>query len=375
MEPRILSIDTSCDETSAAVTEGLRILSNVIWSQASLHAKFGGVMPSLAKRQHQEHIDWVIKKTLGTRDLALDIDAIAVTVGPGLAIALEVGIIKAKELARKYNKPLIAVNHLEGHILSSLATPKISKSEFLISKQFSNSKIQISNDKMITFPAFGLVISGGNTEIVRINEIGSYTTFAKTKDDALGEALDKGARMLGLGYPGGAFLEKLAREGQNDKFSLPIPLAGREDEYFFSYSGLKTAMFKLVEQEKVKGLSKSVIKNLAYTYQDVAFKHIIRVTKKIISDQNKGNKINDLFIGGGVAANVEIRKRLRILAKELNLQVHFPYSKKLYGDNAVMIGIVANFKYKRNEIISISELDAIERDPRLKLDPNFNWNR
>ena len=190
---KILAIDTSCDETAAAVTQDTKILSNVIWSQASAHAKFGGVMPSLAQRMHEERIDWVIQKALGKnyKDLK-GIDAIAVTVGPGLSIALGVGIDRAKKLAIKYDKKLIAVNHLEGHILSSL----------------------VNKSSSIKFPALGLVVSGGNTILVKINKISSYETLAQTTDDALGEALDKGARMLGLGYPGGAILEKFARGGK-----------------------------------------------------------------------------------------------------------------------------------------------------------------
>src|SRR3989344_8005727 len=170
---KILSIDTSCDETAAAVVEGTRVLSNVIWSQASMHAKFGGIYPSLAKRQHEERIDFIINKALGTRHKALvGIDAVAVTIGPGLAIALEVGIAKAKELAKKYNKPLIAVNHVEGHALSVLAHSR-------------NSKSQIQNPK---FPVLAFVASGGTTQLILVKEIGVYEIIAQTSDDALGEA-------------------------------------------------------------------------------------------------------------------------------------------------------------------------------------------
>ena len=204
----ILSIDTSCDETAVAVTHNTEILSNIVWSQASLHSSFGGVMPSLAQRQHEERIDWVIQKALGTRDLALDIDAIAVTIGNGLGIALGVGINKAKELAIKYKKPLIPVSHTEAHLLSSFAKPST-----------------ISHQPLdISFPAFGLVLSGGTTVLALIKNVGVYKILAETSDDALGEALDKGARLLGLGYPGGAILEKFAREGNSKKYKLPLPL-------------------------------------------------------------------------------------------------------------------------------------------------------
>ncbi len=335
---KILSIDTSCDETAVSVTEDTKILSNIIWSQASAHAKFGGVMPSLAQRMHEERIGWVIKKALGKFDIARDIDVVAVTIGPGLSIALGVGINKAKELAKKYNKKLIAVNHLEGHTLSSFANRKVD----------------------LKFPSIGLVVSGGNTILVKINKIGTYETLAQTTDDALGEALDKGARMLGLGYPGGAILEKMARLGNSKVYKLPIPIAGQEKRKIFTYSGLKTALSRLVESEKP--LTKEKIYNLAATFQDAAFEHLIRVIKFII--RNSEFQVEDFLVGGGVAANVQLRTRLRRLGNEFNIKIHFPYSNKLYGDNAAMIGVAAFFKADRKEFISAVNID---RDPRLKI--------
>jgi N6-L-threonylcarbamoyladenine synthase len=343
---KILSIDTSCDETAAAVTEGTKVLSNVIWSQASLHAKFGGVMPSLAQRMHEEHIDWVIDKTVQKSKIKIqDMDAIAVTIGPGLSIALGVGINKAKELSKKYHKKLIAVSHLEGHILSSLANKKYSAGD-------------------IKYPALGLVISGGNTLLAQINKIGEYKVLAQTMDDALGEALDKAARMLGLGYPGGAILEKLARDGDIKSYSLPIPISGQENRKIFTYSGLKTAMMRMIEKEKGenKNLTKQQIYNLAACFQDVAFTHLIRVVSYVIRDSKF--KVKNLLIGGGVSANVELRKRLRKLCKQYDLEMSFPYSEKITGDNAAMIGIAAYFKSLREEFINP---DIIDRDPNLKI--------
>lgn len=339
---RILAIDTSCDETSAAVTKGTKILSNIIWSQASQHAKFGGVMPSLAQRMHEERIDFVIQKALTASQCTFSsIDVVAVTIGPGLSIALGVGVNKAKEIAKKYNKKLIAVNHLEGHILSPFANY-----ENLISE--------------IKFPSLGLAISGGNTILVKINKIGDYETLAQTADDALGEALDKGARMLGLGYPGGAILEKVAREGEEKKYKLPIPIVGHEERKMFTYSGLKTAFSRLVESEK--SLTKEKIQNLAASFQNIAFEHLIRVSRYCIRSSKV--KFNSFLIGGGVAANVEVRKRLRKLGKENNINVCFPYSDKLYGDNAAMIGIAAYFKAQRGEFI---DSNVIDRNPNLKI--------
>jgi len=353
---KILAIDTSCDETSAAVTEGIRILSNIVWSQASLHAKFGGVYPSLAQREHKSRINWVVEKAIGNSGLKIqNIDAYAVTVGPGLAIALGVGINKAKELAKKYTKPLIAVNHIEGHLLSSLARTK--------DDQFSMTNDQLKK----TFPAIGLVVSGGTTQVILAERLGKYNILATTSDDALGEALDKGARALGLGYPGGAVLEKIARNGRINSYPLPIPLAGRESLSKFSYSGLKTALVRLVEKINTeKGvLDKTDIQNLAISYQDVAFEHIVRVLSFIIGKWKMEN--GNLLIGGGVAANVELRKRLRKLAKENSLTIHFPYSQKLYTDNAAMIGISAFFNYQQGKFLKPSQLQRIDRKPKLKI--------
>jgi len=349
---RILSIDTSCDETAAAVTDGVKILSNVIWSQASAHAKFGGVMPSLAQRMHEERIDWVIEKAmLNAKCKTINLDAVAVTVGPGLSIALGVGIDRARKLAIKYDKKIIGVNHLEAHLLSPLA---ITNSQFSISNQLSN----------IQFPSLGLVVSGGNTLLVKINKIGSYETLAQTSDDALGEAFDKAARMLGLGYPGGAILEKMSKLGNPTKYKLPIPLLGQEDRMIFSYSGLKTSMMRKIAEVKSRDgeLSKQDVYDLAASFQDVALTHLIRVSSFVI--ENCKLKIENLLVGGGVSANVELRSRIRQMCKKYNLQASFPYSKKLTGDNAAMIGIAASFKYNREEF---TEVEKIDRNPNLKI--------
>lgn len=340
---KIFSIDTSCDETACSITDDTKVLTNIVWSQAKAHAKFGGVMPSLAQRMHEERIDFVVKKALGGKYRELnEIDTIAVTIGPGLSIALEVGIKTAREMATKYNKKIVAVNHLEGHILSP----------------FANNAGLIS---ILNYPALGLVVSGGNTQLISIKEIGKYEILAQTTDDALGEALDKAARMLGLGYPGGAVLEKFARKGNPKTYSLPIPIAGREERKIFTYSGLKTAMSRLVESQKP--LTAQKIYDLAACFQDTAFTHLIRIVSYIIS-RPAPQPYKHLLLGGGVAANVELRKRLRRLGKNHNLTVHFPYSNKLCGDNAGMIGIAAYFKSNRNEYISPN---LIDRNPRAKL--------
>jgi len=363
----ILAIDTSCDETAAAVTEEIRILSNIIWSQASLHAKFGGVYPTLAKRMHQERIDWVIGKAItNSKTQISSLDAVAVTIGPGLAPALEVGIKYAIKLTKKYNKPLIPVNHVEGHLFSPLARPKNSQSPI--------SNFQLPTSKL--FPCLGLVVSGGTTQLILAKDLGKYKILANTIDDALGEALDKGARLLGLGYPGGAVLEKIARlhnvsakQFQENTYSLPLPMLGRENEGKFSYSGLKTALARTVSKIKnQKGsLSKSDIQELASTYQDVAFSHLIRIISNTI--YHLPFTIHHLLVSGGVASNLTLRKKIRKMAKELNITPLFPYSKKLCTDNAAMIGVCAFLKTKRpSAIIKPKLASKIDRAPKFSIE-------
>lgn len=340
---KILAIDTSCDETSVAVTDNSNVLSNIIWSQASQHAKWGGVFPSLAQRLHKERIDWTVERAMRKAKCKMeDIDAIAVTVGPGLAIALEVGISKAKNLCLNYNKPLIAVNHIEGHVLSPLINLKTE----------------------VKFPALGLVISGAHTDLILIEEIGAYKVLARTRDDALGEALDKAARMLGLGYPGGAILEKLARDS-SPSYPLPTPLVGRESEGFFSYSGLKTAMVRLVEKEKP--LTKNKIGALAASFQSQAFEHLTRTV--VFSIKNSKLPLKYLLVGGGVSSNIEVRGRLRKICKAHKIKLLLPYSNRICGDNAAMIGIAAYYKSQRKEYVE--NISKVDRIPRLNIDQPF----
>ncbi len=353
----ILAIDTSCDETAVAVTRDTEIVSSVIWSQASLHSSFGGVMPSLAQRQHQERIDWVVNKAIKESCLKIeDVDAIAVTIGNGLGIALGVGINKAKELAIKYNKPLIPVSHTEAHLLSSFA--------------IANSVKRIAYSSDMTFPAYGLVLSGGTTVLCLIKNIGEYEILAETSDDALGEALDKGARLLGLGYPGGAILEKMARTGDAKKYILPLPLQNDKVKNRFSYSGLKSAFVRLFND--IGNPTKEDIADLSASFQSVAFDHVLRVLEFQII--NSSLLIHNLLLGGGVANNIELKRRLRKLCKKYNIKLHVPYTKKLNGDNAGMIGVCAYLKNKSlnsEKLLAIygglEYINSIDRNPRLKL--------
>ncbi len=355
----ILAIDTSCDETAVAVTHNTKIVSNIVWSQASLHSSFGGVMPSLAQRQHQERIDWVVDKAVKQSGVSIEkVDAIAVTIGNGLGIALGVGINKAKELAIKYNKPLIPISHTESHLLSSICVPN--------TQHATHNKIT-----ELKFPAFGLVLSGGTTVLCLIKAIGEYQILAETSDDAIGEALDKGARLLGLGYPGGAILEKLAKTGDPKKHDLPIPLYADRDKNRFSYSGLKTAFVRLFNG--IKEPNRQDIADLAASFQSTAFKHIEKVLEYQFNNLTIV-KCKNLLFGGGVANNIELKKRLRKLCRKYGITLHVPYTKKLNGDNAAMIGVCAHLKNKdlSNEDLikkygEIDNINLVDRNPKLKL--------
>lgn len=347
---RFLSIETSLDDTCAAITRGERVISSVISSQTNYHEEFGGVVPHIAKRLHQEFLDPTIREAMKRGSVEPeDIGAIAVTYGPGLAPALEQGIAKAQELSIKWNKPLIAVNHLEGHLLSSFA-------------KNSQGTGGISNP---TWPALGFIISGGHTQLVLIEKIGEYTLLGATLDDAAGEAYDKVARMLKLGYPGGPILSELAKTG-NPRYALPIPMRNRDD-LNFSFSGLKTAAKNKLKELK-KPLSKQFIADFSASFQEAALTHLTDRFEKAIEQHNP----QMILLGGGVVSSVELRKRTRIIARAHNIPLHIPYSKQLFTDNATMIGIVAYYKSKRKEFVSnISDLD---REPNLNFD-KINTNK
>lgn len=341
---KILAIETSCDETAAAVTEGRRVISNVIFSQIDIHRQYGGVYPALAKRAHQEKIEPVIKRALrNARTSIKEIDAVAVTFGPGLVIALEVGLKKAKELALQYRKPLVPVDHLEGHIYSCFA--------------------QNRNGKPLRdfkFPFLALITSGGHTSLVIVKNHLDYEIIGQTLDDALGEALDKAAKILGLGYPGGPIIEELAKKGDPGFLDLPRPLRDRDD-LAFSYSGLKTAFRYQVEamsQVKVR----RHLADLAASFQQAAFAHLLDRLKTAFA--KKG--LSFLTAGGGVTANARLRREIRKLAKQKKVTVYFPPDKKLYGDNAAMIGVAAHFKYQKGFFLK-DNFDRLDRVGRTDL--------
>ncbi|OGK17989.1 tRNA (adenosine(37)-N6)-threonylcarbamoyltransferase complex transferase subunit TsaD [Candidatus Roizmanbacteria bacterium RIFCSPLOWO2_12_FULL_40_12] len=354
----ILAIDTSADETSIAITEGRRIISNGVYSQILTHTQWGGIVPSLAKRAHQERIDLVIeeaskrflkakgekkeRKTTYLNEAMKSIDCIAVTYGPGLAIALEVGIQKAKDLAKKYKKKLIAVNHMEGHIYSCFAQ---------------NSKGK--PDVPIKFPYLALLISGGHTELILLKDHLSYEVLGETVDDAAGEALDKAAKLLGFGYPGGPIIERLASGVKNkDIYKLPRPMK-KSPDLNFSFSGLKTSFYYMLKKMSEKEINKNA-KFLASAFQEAVFESLLIKTEKAINQTG----VTNILVGGGVVANKHLRSYMRKLAKRHSGQVIFPPFPYLTGDNAGMIGIVAFYKA---ELGSFSKESQIDRTPRLRL--------
>ncbi|MCA9371390.1 tRNA (adenosine(37)-N6)-threonylcarbamoyltransferase complex transferase subunit TsaD [Candidatus Woesebacteria bacterium] len=346
----ILSIDTSADDTSVAVTQGRRVISHVEFSQISLHQKWGGIFPTVAKRAHKERIDGVVEIALkkaktyagSYNDIIKHIDAIAVTQGPGLAPALEVGIRKAVSLAKHFHKPLIAVNHMEGHIYSCFAQNRAGNPE-----------------RVIRFPYLALLVSGGHTELVILRDHLSYEVIGATKDDAVGEALDKAARMLGFGYPGGPIFERLAAEvGNVDVFNFPRPMMYTKD-LDFSYSGLKTSFLyflrKLPEEEHIANLQK-----LASSFQEAAFAPLVKKTEDAMKQYN----ITSILVGGGVAVNKRLRNLMRAMVRKHKGAVYFPPARYLNNDNAAMIGIVADYKCEKKLVIDPT---AIDRRPRWSL--------
>lgn len=340
----ILSIETSCDETAASITQGRRVISNVIFSQVDLHKQWGGVYPSLARREHEAKIDPIIAQALKNARMKIEeVDAIAVTFGPGLVIALEVGVRVAKELTVKYRKPLIPVDHLEGHLYSAFAQNRAGKPA-----------------RKFEFPFLGLIASGGHTSLVLVKGHQDYEIIGKTLDDALGEALDKAAKILGLGYPGGPIIEELAKKGKPDFIDLPLPLVGRPG-LDFSYSGLKTAFRYQVEKMSPRDIL-AALPHLAASFQAKAFTHLLKKVEAALD--NTGLKL--LVAGGGVVANQLLRTRLRALAKPKGATLYFPPDEILISDNAAMIGVAAHFKYQ-NGIYLKGNFDSLDRIGRTDL--------
>lgn len=306
----ILAIESSCDETAVSILKDNVLLANVVSTQIAVHQKYGGVMPEIASRLHCENIAVVLKEALEQANLTFeDIDAFAVTRGPGLIGALHVGLQAAKTLAMLYKKPLIPVHHLAGHI-------------------YANEYIE-----PFSFPLLAVVVSGGNTELVIMKDHLNFEVIAETRDDAIGECYDKVARVLGLPYPGGFPIDKLAKEGKHT-YNLPTPLKG-EHTLDLSYSGLKTNVINLVHNLEQKG-EKVNVPDMCKSFQDVAVGLVVDRAKKAIKEY----KVKEVLLAGGVSANSYLREQMQNECNKLNVKIVIP-PMWCCTDNASMIAKVA----------------------------------
>ena len=346
-KPLILGIESSCDETAASIISENEhndpiVLSNVISSQTDVHKKFGGIVPELAARSHVEKIDWIVHEAIKKSGIEIDqIDAVASTAGPGLIVCLSVGLSFGKALAYSLNKPFIAVNHLEGHALS----PKL------------NSKL--------SYPYLLLLISGGHSQYLIVKNLGNYERIGTTIDDAVGEAFDKTAKLLGIEFPGGPKLEILAKKGDPNKYKLPKPIFNRGG-CNLSFAGLKTAILKISKEIKT---DKEKF-DLAASFQNTINKILFKKTQIAFSEYEKQIKIKEkkFVIAGGVAANKEIRSMLIELCKDNNYEPIFP-PVELCGDNAAMIGMVGLEKFKLKQFSNLNH----PAKPRWSLDENAKF--
>ncbi len=326
-EVYILAVETTCDETSIAIVKnGKEIIYDTVLTQMKTHELYGGVVPEIASRMHCENITLVLEQTLKLSNISLDqIDAIAVAYAPGLMGSLLVGIEFAKTLSYLLNKPLIKVNHLIAHIYA----PKI--------------------ENEYEYPSLALVVSGGHTELIKMNGDYDFELLGATLDDAIGESYDKVARVLGIPYPGGPGVEKKALEGEVT-YNLPKPVL--DDTYNFSYSGLKSAVINIVNNEKARG-NEIRVSDLARSFQEAAVEQITR--KVDLALKNTG--IKNLILGGGVSANKYLRKELEIIAEKNEAKLLVP-SFKYCTDNASMVGVAAYPLYLKQEFTTLA-LNAV----------------
>ena len=313
----ILAIESSCDETAAAVVKnGREVLSNVINTQIAIHTEYGGVVPEIASRKHIENINPVIKKALTDAGVTLDdIDAIGVTYGPGLVGALLVGVAEAKAIAFAKNKPLVGVHHIEGHISANYV-----------------------ENKELEPPFVALVVSGGHTHLVKVNDYGEYEIIGRTRDDAAGEAFDKVARAIGLGYPGGPKIDKLAKEGNPE--AIEFPRAHVDDApYDFSFSGIKSAVLNYINSANMqgKGINRA---DVAASFQKAVVDALVSRAVKLAKECG----MDKLAIAGGVASNSALRAAVQEECAKNNIRFYSP-SPVLCTDNAAMIGAAAYYEY------------------------------
>ncbi len=333
----ILGIESSCDETAVAIVKDEQLIANIVSTQIAVHTKYGGVMPEIASRLHAENISIVIKEALDTAKVKLeDLSAIAVTRGPGLIGALHVGIQAAKILSLLYDKPLIPVHHLAGHIYAN---------EFV---------------KPLIFPLLAIVVSGGNTELVIMKDHLNFEIIGETKDDAVGECYDKVARVMGLPYPGGIPIDKYAKEGRHT-YKLPHPL--NDKSYDFSYSGLKTSIINMVHNMEQKGETVN-IPDLCCSFQETAIGMILDKALRAV----KEFKVKQVVLAGGVSANSYLREQIQSRLKNTNVDVVIP-PMWCCTDNAAMIAKLGSRLYDEHLFADLS----ISVDPSWKIDDFRNF--
>jgi len=330
----ILGIETACDDTSASVVQdGKKILSNVIWGQKQVHQKFGGVVPELAARRHTEVILYVIQEAINQASVDFkDIDAVAVNSMRGLLRSVVVGVSAAKAIAYSLNIPVIGVHHIEGHIYSLL----------------------LSNPEL-SFPFICLTVSGGHNILLNIVDHGKYELLGHTLDDAAGEAFDKVAKLLGLGFPGGPIIDQLSSSGNSKAYNFPRPML-KHPNYDFSFSGLKTAVLNVINDLKLKNIEIN-IHDIAASFQQAVIDVLYEKTIKAAYEK----KINKIGIAGGVSANNLLRETFKSIARKKNLNIYFP-ELSLCTDNGAMIASLAYYKYKQGNI-SDMKLDAYANIP------------
>ena len=316
MDLYCLAIESSCDETSMSIIKnGTKEISTVVVTQIDIHKKFGGVVPEIASRSHIESITIVLDELLEKASMTMeDIDFIGVTYGPGLIGSLLIGVECAKTIALVTGKPLVPVHHIAGHIYAN------------------------NLQERLTFPLIALVVSGGHTDLVYMKEDYSFERIGSTLDDAVGEAYDKVAKILGLDYPGGPIVDKLAKEG-TDTYNLPYPL--NDDSYNFSFSGIKSAVVNLVHNEKQRG-NEIRVNDMCCSFQDRVVSILTKKTLKALKEYN----VSNLIVAGGVAANKGLRESLTKMCEENNIKLSFP-EFRLCTDNAAMIGVAAYYAYQK----------------------------
>ncbi len=322
----VLGVETSCDDTCVAIIENNKILTSIVSSQTDIHKEFGGVVPELASRDHLKNIQFLVEKALFESKIELSqIDFIAVTYGPGLVGALLIGLSYAKSLAYALNKQIIGVNHIEAHLTS------------------------IFLEKEIQFPYIGLVVSGGHTLLYKVNNFRNYEIIGRTCDDAAGEAFDKIAKFLNLGYPGGVIIDKISKKGKCDAISFPRPML-KPDNFDFSFSGLKTSFINHVKKNKIK---ETDIPDLVCSFQEAIVDTLVHKTKEAARKFN----VNNIVVTGGVACNSRLREKFNLIENN----VYFP-SPNFCTDNAAMVAHIG-YRYLIEGITSNYSLEPI---PSLK---------